>query len=66
MDWFELLAVQRTLKSLLQHHSSKALILGSLQQWEVREVGLGRLVTILLPSGQSRWLEKEGDAEPRD
>ena len=24
MDWFDLLAVQRTLKSLLQHHSSKA------------------------------------------
>ena len=23
-DWFDLLAVQRTLKSLLQHHSSKA------------------------------------------
>ena len=27
IDWFDLLAVQRTLKSLLQHHSSKALIL---------------------------------------
>ena len=27
MDWFDVLAVQRTLKSLLQHHSSKALIL---------------------------------------
>ena len=26
-DWFDLLAFQRTLKSLLQHHSSKALIL---------------------------------------
>ena len=26
MDWLELLAVQGTLKSLLQHHSSKALI----------------------------------------
>ena len=26
-DWFDLLAVQRTLKSLLQHHSSKASIL---------------------------------------
>ena len=26
MDWFELLAVQATLKSLLQHHSSKASI----------------------------------------
>ena len=28
MDWFELLAVQGTLKSLLQHHSSKASVLG--------------------------------------
>ena len=27
MDWLELLAVQGTLKSLLQHHSSKAAIL---------------------------------------
>ena len=27
MDWFDLLAVQGTLKSLLRHHSSKALIL---------------------------------------
>ena len=27
MDWLDLLAVQETLKSLLQHHSSKATIL---------------------------------------
>ena len=27
IDWFNLLAVQRTLRSLLQHHSSKASIL---------------------------------------
>ena len=27
MEWLDLLAVQRTLKSLLQHHSSKASIL---------------------------------------
>ena len=27
MDWFDLLAVQSTLKGLLQHHSSKASIL---------------------------------------
>ena len=27
IDWFDLLAVQRSLKSLLQHHSSKASIL---------------------------------------
>ena len=29
MDWLDLLAVQETLKSLLQHHSSKASILQS-------------------------------------
>ena len=29
IDWFDILAVQGTLKSLLQHHSSKASILGS-------------------------------------
>ena len=29
MDWLDLLAVQGTLKNLLQHHSSKALILRS-------------------------------------
>ena len=28
MDWLDLLAVQGILKSLLQHHSSKALVLG--------------------------------------
>ena len=27
MDWFDLLAVQRTLKSIVQHHSSKASVL---------------------------------------
>ena len=27
MDWLDLLAVQRTVKSLLQHHSSKASVL---------------------------------------
>ena len=27
MDWLDLLAVQGTLKSFLQHHSSKALII---------------------------------------
>ena len=29
IDWFDLLAVQGTLRSLLQHHSSKASILSS-------------------------------------
>ena len=29
IDWFDLLAVQGTLKSLLQHHSSKASFFGA-------------------------------------
>ena len=33
MDWLDLLAVQRMLKSLLQHHSSKASILRRLALW---------------------------------
>ena len=37
MDWLDLLAVQGTLKSLLQHHSSKASILMYLHEntWEI-------------------------------
>ena len=31
IDWFDLLAVQGTLKSLLQHHSSEASVLNSAQ-----------------------------------
>ena len=34
MDWLDLLAVQGTLKSLLQHHSSKASILRDLERTE--------------------------------
>ena len=36
-----------------------------LQQWEGREVGLGWLVTFLLPLGQSHRPEDEVAAEPR-
>ena len=36
MDWLNLLAVQGTLKSLLQHHSSKASILQSLSFFTVQ------------------------------
>ena len=36
MDWLDLLAVQRTLKSLLQHHSSKPSILGRLTFFTVQ------------------------------
>ena len=33
IDWFDLLAVHGTLKSLLQHHSSKALFFGTQPSW---------------------------------
>ena len=36
IDWFDVLAVQRTLKSLLQHHSSKASILQFLDSFMVQ------------------------------
>ena len=36
IDWFDLLAVQRTLKSLLQHHSPKASILRHSMFFEVQ------------------------------
>ena len=36
MDWLDLLAVQRTLKSLLQHHSSKTSILQCLAFFTVQ------------------------------
>ena len=36
IDWFDLLSVQRTLKSLLQHHSLKASILGHLVSFVVQ------------------------------
>ena len=47
-DWFDLLAVQGTLKSLLQHHSSKALI----QRWAFFIVQLSPLY---MTTGQP-WL----------
>ena len=44
MDWFDLLAVQGTLKCLLQHHSSKASIL-----WHSAFIDRIHLVVILRP-----------------
>ena len=55
MDWLALLAVQETLKSLLQHHSSKAsildfkLLLGKWHRaWEPR---VGRILILMILSG---------------
>ena len=43
MDWLDLLAVQGTLKSLLQHHSSKASILQCLAFFTVDILGISKL-----------------------
>ena len=48
MDWFDLLAVQGTLKSLLQHYSSKSLIL-----WFSKSLILSLWLQILETSGDS-------------
>ena len=49
MDWLDLLAVQETLKSLLQHHSSKASILWCSAFFIVQ---LSHLVTYFV---ENRW-----------
>ena len=41
MDWLDLLAVQETLKGLLQHHSSKASIHGNSTKKQIETVCLG-------------------------
>ena len=46
MDWLDLLAVQGTLKSLLQHHSSKASILNVNQNHTTIQVHTTRMIII--------------------
>ena len=50
MDWLDLLAAQGTLKSLLQHHSSKASILWTGMTLEALHVSL-IITSFLLPRG---------------
>ena len=45
MDWLDLLAVQGTLKSFLQHHSSKASILRESHGQRINLSGMG-VITI--------------------
>ena len=48
MDWLDLLAVQETLKSLLQHHSSKVPVLrhsASYGEWGQILIAVRRLLT---------------------
>ena len=52
MDWLDLLAVQGTLKSLLQHHSSKASILRHLTFFTVQLLHLyrttGKIIALII------------------
>ena len=51
MNWLDLLAVQGTLKSLLQHHSSKASILWcSISLWSNSHTLLGILLSVFFQS----------------
>ena len=53
IDWFDLLAVQGTLKSLLQHHSSKASI------FQHSDFFMVQLLPLYIPTGETidltRW-----------
>ena len=60
MDWLDLLAVQGTLKSLLQHHSSKASILRCLAFFTVQLYLICHL-DLKIPMADSRWGLTEND-----
>ena len=57
MDWLDLLAIQETLKSLLQHHSSKASILrcsaffivqlSHVHTWLLEKPFVGKVISLL-------------------
>ena len=65
MDWLDLLAVQGTLKSLLQHHSSKASILQCLKSRDITLPAKVRLVKAmvfpLLMYGCESWIVKKAE-----
>ena len=69
MDWLDLLAVQGTLKSLLQHHSSKASILWCLAFFTVQlscpYTTTGNWLLLLLLSRFSPTLCDPIDSNPR-
>ena len=66
MDWFDLLAVQGTLKSLLQHHSSKASVLqpsaffisnSHIHTWPLEKPGKSHLM-------ENHWSSPHGSVLP--
>ena len=68
IDWFDLLAVQRTLKRLLQHHGSKAAILWCLAFFMVQLTFIwASLVAQLVknsPAMQETWVRSLGCKGP--
>ena len=56
MDWLDLLAVQGTLKSLLQHHSSKASILAVLFSIRASTVLMAQPTLLSTSLGPPSWL----------
>ena len=55
MDWLDLLAVQGTLKSLLQHHSSKALVLWCSALLIVHPVVTGKNTALTIQTFLAKW-----------
>ena len=68
IDWFDLLAVQRTLKRLLHHHGSKAAILWCLAFFMVQLTSIwASLVAQLVknsPAMQETWVRSLGCKDP--
>ena len=63
MDWLNLFAVQGTLKSLLQHHSSKASILrcsAGDYRFGLREIGQSELIVLSETEWGEVWLDPAG------
>ena len=65
MDWLDLLAVQGTLKSLLQHHSSKASILrhstSFIVQLSHQYITTGKTIALTMPLNIKYWIcSKQG------
>ena len=59
IDWFDLLVVQGTLKSLLQHHHSKASILGHSDFFMVQlphpYMSTGKTITLTKQTFSAKW-----------
>ena len=58
MDWLDLLAVQGTLKSLLQYRSSKALTIGTLNNWDVTKLRMTPPPATPVPSSYTLLAQK--------